>query len=245
MPRPALQVSAVMSYRLLAIGGSGGMASLLGGCASDGSYLLDIVNTGTEGLKLIAESRPDLALVDVDMPDIGGLAWLRVLRQTDSGRDLPVIVASGRKADDAVAEAFAWGADDFVLKECDPAEFVARVRAVLRRRFEREAHPGALVCVGLVSLDPARHRCVAGKTPVSLRPREFELLEVLMRRAGRVLSRGYLIETVWGMTRDVDTRAIDVTVSRLRKALGSRAGRWVETVERYGYRFRDPEEALR
>lgn len=234
-----------MSYRLLAIGGNAKMGALLGGCVSDGGYVLDIVNTGTEGLRIIMESSPDLALIDVDLPDIGGLAWLQVLRQTGPGKELPVIVASDRKIDDEVADAFAWGADDFVLKDCDPAEFAARTRAVLRRRFERLERAGGMVSIGAITLDPARHRCLVRASRVSLRPREFELLETLMRKAGRVLSRAYLLESVWGMTRDVDTRAVDVTVSRLRRALGPRAGRWVETVERYGYRFRDPVEATR
>ncbi|MBI5881993.1 MAG: response regulator transcription factor [Elusimicrobia bacterium] len=234
-----------MSYRVLAIGGGTNMSALLGGCASEGNYILDIVETGTEGLRRITEHTPDLALVDIDLPDIEGLAWLKVLRQTDSGRGLPVIVASRRKTDDEVSEAFSWGVDDFVQKDCDPAELVARVRTVLRRRFEREERAGASLSLGDVALDPGRHRCSVRGTKVSLRPREFELLEVLMRKAGRVLNRAYLLETVWGMTSDADTRAIDVTVSRLRRALGSRAGSWVETVERYGYRFRDPEETVR
>lgn len=234
-----------MSYRVLAIGDGGNMGALLGGCASEGNYILEIVGTGTEGLRHITDRPPDLALVDIDLPDIEGLAWLRVLRQTDSGKGLPVIVASRRKTDDDVSEAFSWGVDDFVEKDCDPAELLARVRAVLRRRFEREERAGSTLSMGGIALDPGRHLCSVRGTRVVLRPREFELLETLMRRAGRVLSRAYLLETVWGMTRDVDTRAIDVTVSRLRGALGSRAGRWVETVERYGYRFRDPEETLR
>jgi two-component system response regulator RegX3 len=234
-----------MGYKVLAIGGNGNMGALLEGCASEGSYVLDIVATGTEGLRHITDAPPDLAFVDIDLPDIEGLAWLKVLRATDSGRGLPVIVASGRKTDEEVAEAFSWGVDDFVRKDCDPAEVVARVRAVLRRRFERPERSGSSLAVGDVALDPGRHRCAVRGAGVALRPREFELLEVLMRKAGRVLSRAYLLETVCGMTSDADTRAVDVTVSRLRRALGSRAGRWVETVERYGYRFRDPEETLR
>ena len=71
-----------------------------------------------------------------------------------------------------------------------------------------------------------------------LRPREFELLEILMRKSGRVLSRRYLLESVWGMSGEADTRAVDVTISRLRQALGARASRWIETVERFGYSFR-------
>ncbi len=217
----------------------------MGACAADGTYVLYLVGTGTEGLKVIHERACDLVLVDLDLPDIQGLAWLRMLRQTDPGKDLPVIVASDRRDDAELAEAYTWGADDYILKTCDPAEFLARMRAVLRRRFERVLPEAPLLKVGPVTLDPVRHRCLVGERSVELRPREFELLRTLMQKAGRVLNRAYLLESVWGMSREVNTRAIDVAVSRLRRALGRRAGAWLETVERYGYRFRDPESLSR
>ena len=94
-------------------------------------------------------------------------------------------------------------------------------------------------------MDPGRHRCYVGGKEVELRPREFELLEILMRKAGRVLSRPYLLESVWGMSSAANTRAVDVTVSRLRKALGGKAGKWVESVEKFGYRLCDPDEISR
>ena len=149
------------------------------------------------------------------------------------GKDLPIIVLNDRKTDHSVAEAYRLGVDDYIAKPCHPAEFLARMRAVLRRRFEREQFMGAEMTIGSVMLDPAHHQCLVRGKPVDLRPREFELLEILMRKVGRVLSRSYLLESIWGMSHTADTRTVDVAVSRLRKALGLRAGSWVETVERY------------
>lgn len=211
-------------------------------CAGD--YLVGAAPGASDALSRAAEGACDLALLDLAGSG-ADLSWLKAVRHTDAGRNLPVIVVSPRKSDDEVAEAFEWGADDFVLKDCEPAELLARLRSVLRRRFEREAVWGAPLSLGAITLDPARHECVVRRARVRLNPREFELLELLMRKAGRVLTRGYLLESLWGMSRYANTRTVDVSISRLRKALGRRAGRWVETVERYGYRFRDPSELAR
>ena len=185
-------------------------------------------------------------LLQCDLPDIDGLSWLRIVRDTREGRELPVMLLGQGVSEQVVAQAFGLGADDFIdARTCDPHEFSARVRVALRRRYQREDALGGVLESGPVRLDPARHSCRVRGRARTLRPREFELLEILMRKAGRVLGRAYLLESVWGMSRQADTRTVDVTVSRLRAALGRRAGRWVETVERFGYRFREPSSAGR
>lgn len=162
------------------------------------------------------------------------------------GKDLSVIVMGEKLGAEELTRGFELGADDcIVFRHYDPREFSARVRAVLRRRTSNAESHGETLIMGLVELDPSGHRCFVNGKEVSLRPREFELLEILMRKAGRVLSRPYLLESVWGMASTANTRAVDVTTSRLRKALGKIAGRWVESVERFGYRFSDPDEFAR
>ena len=210
-------------------------APLLGALRS--VHPLDVASGAPQALDLLESRQPDLVLLDLDAE---GLGWLALLRRTDAGRALPVIVASSRRSDDEAAAALQAGADDYVGKDCDPSELLARVRAVLRRHRERELRQLAAVKLGSITLDPSRHLCLVRGRSVQLRPREFELLEALMRKAGRMLTRSYLLENVWGMSGQADTRTIDVAVSRLRKALGVRAALWIETVERYGYRFRDP-----
>jgi DNA-binding response OmpR family regulator len=225
-----------MGYRILLVGDAKQCGQSLLRNAVDWNLSVVSAPTATQAMSSLKDI--DLALLSLDLPDASGLAWLKMLRQTEPGRELPVLVAADRRSDADMAEAYEWGADDFILKDCDPGELLARIRAVLRRRFERKETAGCAVRVGPVSLDPARHECRVRDRLVPLRPREFELLEILMHKSGRVLNRAYLLETVWGMTREADTRAVDVGISRLRKALGLRAGAWIETIERFGYRFR-------
>ena len=225
---------------MLMVGVSPEVENALRTFAERANFSLASASTGTKGMGAVQASSVDLALVDCDLPDIAGLAWLKMVRQTREGKELPVIVTSARRTDSEVAEAFEWGADDFVELPCVPEELLARLRAVLRRRFERDEQVGYAMSLGPVSLDPAGHQCRVRGKALEVMPREFELLEILMRKAGRVLSRSYLLEAVWGMSRNASTRAVDVGISRLRRALGPRAGRWVETVERYGYRYRNP-----
>lgn len=229
-----------MGYRLLSISGDSKFLELLRACASRTGNTLSTAGMGAQGLQLVMDRRPDLLFLDTQISDMEGLACLKILRQTDQGRDLPVIVVNIRKADADVIEAYEWGADDYILKNCAPEELAWRIRAVLRRRFERPEQVGFAMSLGPVGLDPSRHECRVRDKRVMLKGRQFELLEILMRKAGRVLSRIYLLEAIWGMNRSANTRAVDVAVSRLRKALGPGAGRLIETIERFGYLFRDP-----
>lgn len=208
-------------------------------------HSLEIAPSAARGWDAVEHGQIDLLLLDIELPSLERLGWFKLMRQTVPGRGVAAILASTRNDDDEVAEAFEHDADDFVLKNCESAELTARLKAVLRRRTAHEWREEGPLKIGAVTLDSSRHQCLVRSTPVELNPREFQLLEVLMRKAGRVLSRNYLLETIWGMSRAADTRAVDVAVSRLRKALGRRAGRWVETIERYGYRFRNPGEFVR
>ena len=235
-----------MGYRLLAVHQHDGLQRLLLSCSESCGVALESVRTGAQALRQVLDDPPDLVIVDVDLPDFDGLAWLEMLRRTREGRDLPAIIVSEKNVEERIVQAFANGADDFICYgTCDTLELQARLRAVLRRRFQREAQLSDGISLGSVTLDPSRHTCRVRGRSRDLRPREFELLEILMRKAGRVLSRPYLLETIWGMSHLADTRTVDVTVSRLRIALGKQAGRWIETVERFGYRFRDPDDARR
>lgn len=227
-----------MGYKILVVGDADELGRMASDLAVHAGYSVTAAATGTEGMKVARADGADLVIVDADLPDMAGLAWVRMLRQTEEGREIPVLLSGRGKSEAEVAEAFDAGADDFIAKPVRPEELSARLRAVLRRRFEREERLGYAMRLGPIVLDPACHECRVRGRPVALRPREFELLEILIRKAGRVLSRTYLLESIWGMSRQANTRAVDVGVSRLRRALGPRAARWIETVERFGYRFR-------
>lgn len=194
----------------------------------------------SEAWKKVFSKDADMLVLDLELAGAERLGWFRSLRGADGGERFPVVLASLEKSDAELAEAFELGADDYVLKSCEERELLARLKSVLRRRFEKAMVQEGVVKAGVVSLDLARHVCRVRGKAITLNSREFELLEILLRKAGRVLGRPYLLETVWGMSAAATTRTVDVSVSRLRKALGARAGRLIETVERYGYRFRDP-----
>lgn len=231
-----------MSFGILCITADSQWLSSASFAALRSEYGVEAEQAAERAVERLASRQPDVALVDLSLESIG---WLALLRQSEIGQGLPVIAVTASLDDDEAAAALQAGADDYIAKDCAPRELVARVRAVLRRYVEREQRWGSAMKVGAILLDTVRHRCeVRGKT-VELRPREFELLDVLMRKSGRVLTRAYLLETVWGMSQFADTRTVDVGVSRLRKALGRQAGRWVETVERYGYRMRNPRDFSR
>ncbi|MBI5244326.1 MAG: response regulator transcription factor [Elusimicrobia bacterium] len=230
-----------MPYHLLLVEGDeqlgAGLAQFL-----RGEFEVDLCRLAHEALDHLKSKRRDLLLLDLDVPDMDGLTFLRVLRETEAGRDLPVIVLSPRKTEDSVARTFSLGAEDYLVKPADPRELAARIRTVLRRRWERSEHWGSPLSIGGIEIDPSQRRTLVQGKHVTLQPREFELLEILMRKAGRVLTRAYLLETVWGMSSTADTRAVDVMVSRLRRRLGGRGKKLIETISKMGYCFRNPLE---
>lgn len=225
-----------MPYRILLVGGEAPeQAAMASALRSD--FDVDACRLARQALEKLSKTKPDLALVDAQVDDMDGLTLLQAIRQAEGGRDLPAIVLAARKTEESVVRAYDLGADDYLAKPVDPRELIVRVRAVLRRRFERAEHWGAPLAVAGVELDPSQRLCLARGKAVVLQPREFELLEILMRKAGRVLTRAYLLETVWGMSPKAETRAVDVMISRVRRRLG-RLGTRIQTVSKLGYVFR-------
>jgi len=202
-------------------------------------YAVTTASTGTEALRQVAAARPDLVLLDLMLPEIDGLEVCRRLRRDPSAATLPIIMltAKGDEVDRIVG--LEVGADDYVVKPFSPKELVARVRAVLRRA-QPSPDAGALAA-GAVELDPGTHAVTVGGAPLTLTPKEFDLLRALMHARGRVLSREFLLDRVWGYARanEIESRTVDVHVRRLRAKLGHE-GRRILTVKNVGYRL-DPE----
>ncbi|MBI4347896.1 MAG: response regulator transcription factor [Elusimicrobia bacterium] len=203
-------------------------------------FSVSVCALAKDALEQLKSLKPDLLLFSLDTPDIPGMTFLSVLRDTDYGRTLPVVAIAAQKSEETTLRLFELGVEDCVAHPFDPRELMARCRTVLRRRFERSEHWGTPLSIGGIEIDPSQRRCVVAGKRLTLRPREFALLEVLMRKAGRVLTRPYLLESVWGMSSDADTRAVDVMVSRLRRSLGSEASSLIETISKLGYCFRPP-----
>jgi two-component system response regulator RegX3 len=201
-----------------------------------------VARTAEEGISLAADLGPELVLLDVTLPDGSGFDVCRELRR-DSEVPIIMLTARGEETDRIVG--LEVGADDYVVKPFSARELVARIRAVLRRA--RPAEPPAgdeALEVGDVRLDPARHEVTHSDEPVEVTRKEFEVLRLLMRNAGTVVSREQLIEDVWDANWFGPTKTLDVHVSALRKKLGDdpASPRYVHTVRGVGFRFAAPAE---
>jgi Response regulators consisting of a CheY-like receiver domain and a winged-helix DNA-binding domain len=208
------------------------------------SYLLrkegfevSIAATGTDALTEFDRSGADIVLLDLMLPEMSGTEVCRQLRQRSQ---VPIIMVTARDSEIDKVVGLEIGADDYVTKPYSPRELVARVRAVLRRRNSEGAEANAsTLAAGPVRMDVERHVVTVDGNPVQLPLKEFELLELLLRNAGRVLTRGQLIDRVWGADYVGDTKTLDVHIKRLRSKVEPEPSqpRFIVTVRGLGYKF--------
>jgi DNA-binding response OmpR family regulator len=198
----------------------------------------EIVQSGDAALKAVAERPPDLIILDLNLPVLGGLEVCRILRSRSDGRQVPIIMLTARTTEDDRVNGLELGADDYVTKPFSLRELTARVRAVLRRSSAIDERPSSGYKGSHLNADFDAVAIAVDGAPIRLTRREFELLRYLVQNRNRVISRDRLLERVWGYERLVETRSVDVHVGRLRNKLGS-AGRQIETVVGLGYRFVD------
>ena len=200
-----------------------------------------VAGTVAEALEL-ARRDPDLVLLDLMLPDGSGFDVCRELRKRSQ---VPIIMltARGEEADRVVG--LELGADDYVVKPFSAREVVARIRAVLRRADAPEPADEATLEVGHLRLDPAKHEVTHRGATLELSRKEFELLRLLMRNAGSVVTRERLIDEVWDPNWFGSTKTLDVHVSGLRRKLGDDPAqpRYLHTVRGVGFRFSSPDEA--
>jgi two-component system, OmpR family, phosphate regulon response regulator PhoB len=189
-----------------------------------------------EARSRIADSRPDLLLVDWMLPDQSGLELTRSIKRNKETQDLPVILLTARAEEQDKIAGLEGGADDYVTKPFSPRELLARIQAVLRRSSPTAS--GEAIEAGALKLDPVSHRVIAGEQTVSLGPTEYRLLQFFMEHPERVYTRSQLLDRVWGGNVYVEERTVDVHIRRLRKALEPFAcDSLVQTVRGSGYRF--------
>jgi phosphate regulon transcriptional regulator PhoB len=192
--------------------------------------------TGSDALREVKTAVPDLVVLDLMLPGVDGLEVCRRLRRDTSTASVPIIMLTAKSDEVDRIVGLEVGADDYVTKPFSPKELVARVRAVLRRSHPDQAPP--VLTVGPITLDAARHAVSLKGRAIVLTPKEFDLLQALLEAAGRVLSREFLLNRVWGYARAdvIESRTVDVHVRRLRAKLGD-AGSRIATVKSVGYRF--------
>jgi two-component system response regulator RegX3 len=196
-----------------------------------------VATTGTTALTEFDRNGADIVLLDLMLPEMSGTEVCRQLRLKSA---VPIIMVTARDSEIDKVVGLEIGADDYVTKPYSPRELVARVRAVLRRNAAEAAEGAAQsLAAGPVRMDVERHVVTVSGDTVALPLKEFELLELLLRNAGRVLTRGQLIDRVWGADYVGDTKTLDVHVKRLRSKIEPEPSnpRYIVTVRGLGYKF--------
>lgn len=197
-----------------------------------------IALTGQKGLDEVKEENPNLILLDLNLPDIDGIAVLQSIKQDIDSRHIPIIVITARVTTEDKVTGLEAGADDYILKPFSPREVIARIKALFRRVDYYAPQPDEIISKGGITLDVgARHVIVTVHMELDLSPKEFQLLYLLMKNSGKVLNRDYLLKTLWGYSEDKETRTLDIHIQRLRKKLGEEASKHIETIEGFGYKF--------
>ncbi|MDA2980637.1 MAG: response regulator transcription factor [Actinomycetota bacterium] len=199
-------------------------------------YEVSVVDNGLSAVEAVDQSPPDLMLLDLMLP---GLAGTEVCREVRNRSSLPIIMLTAKDSEVDIVVGLELGADDYVTKPYSSRELLARIKAVLRRRStDPDPADGILDYHGIV-LDSDRHQLQVRGEPVSLPLKEFELLELLMVNAGRVLTRGQIIDRVWGSDYFGDTKTLDVHIKRLRSKIEVHPSEptIIVTVRGLGYRF--------
>ena len=214
------------------------IAALVAFQLTHAGYRVRTASTGREALRAIEADPPDLIILDLMLPEIGGIEVLRTLRSREQTRRTPVIVLTARIDEEDRLAGFELGADDYISKPFSPKELVLRVKAVLRRVAQGTGvRRGRTWRAGPLVVDTDAYRVTVAGNEVELTPKEFGLLTCLLERRGRAQSRQDLLEAVWDTTTEIETRTVDMHVGRLRSKLGI-AGEFIETVRGLGYRFR-------
>ena len=193
------------------------------------------VETGAQLFRELADHPASLILLDIMLPEEDGLSILKRLKSSEVTRDIPVIMVTAKGAEYDKVQGLDCGADDYITKPFGMMEFIARVRAVLRRSG-REEKDNETLQIGQLQVLVQQHQVLSAGRKVTLTLKEFELLRYLMENQGIVLSRDRLLGHVWGYDFDGETRTVDVHIRTLRQKLGA-CGELIETVRGVGYRI--------
>lgn len=211
--------------RILAVDDEDAIVELVALTLRTAGYYVDIAMDGNTAADMAENNHYDLLLLDVMLPGIDGYDLLQYMAPTG----VPVILLTAKTAVDDRVKGLRLGADDYISKPFNATELVARVEAVLRRAGKGDN----LLAAHGVTLDTTSHEVICNGSPVRLTPKEFCLLEILMRNQGIALYRDVLFERVWGDEPEEGTRTLDLNIMRLRKKLGW--GDYIRTVHRIGY----------
>jgi DNA-binding response OmpR family regulator len=220
--------------KILVVDDESDALEVLGFKLREAGYEPVFASDGTSALALARTERPTLVVLDLMLPEIDGLEVCRLLRRDPATSGLPIIMLTAKATETDRIVGLEIGADDYVTKPFSPRELVLRIKKVLARATAGD-DPSGHLRIGELDIDVSRHAVHVKGKPVTLTATEFKLLEVLVRRRGRVQTRDRLLQDVWGYENPIDTRTVDTHMRRLRERIGP-AAHLLETVRGVGYR---------
>ena len=226
-----------MKTRILLVEDDPALRKLLKDALPESIFIIDIAETGREGLDMIVKRKPDLILLDWNLPDLNGFEVCKYIKQNKDCAHIPIIMVTAYAELNRKVSALEVGADDYITKPFEIEELIARVKAVLRRR--QGGAPEESIAKANITINLTTYSVEVEKKPIILTAKEFDLLYVLMKNAGRILTREFLLERIWGYAVDVSTRTVDVHIRRLRKKLGTKNADFIQTFRGVGYKFKE------
>jgi two-component system, OmpR family, response regulator len=222
--------------RLLLVEDDLKIASFISKGLEQAGFAVDVVHDGEEGLRLALSEPYDIAIIDIMLPLLDGLTLIERLRHQKI--DLPVLILSAKSSVDDRVKGLQTGSDDYLIKPFAFSELLARVYALIRRP-SRAMEPTRLT-VGDLSIDLLTHKAIRADMVIDIQPREFALLEYLMRNAGRIVSKTMIMEHVWDYNFDPQTNIIEVSVCRLRDKIDRPFNKkMIHTVRGVGYALKE------
>jgi two-component system phosphate regulon response regulator PhoB len=223
-----------MKPKILLVDDEPDALEVLGFKLRQAGYNALLAKDGARAIALARDERPALIVLDLMLPEVDGLEVCKILRRDPNTAAIPIIMLTARAAEMDRVLGLELGADDYVTKPFSPRELLLRIKKLLVRSQSSE-DTSAELRMGELTLDVGRHEVTVAGAPLVLTATEFKLLEILIRRRGRVQTRDRLLQDVWGYDNPIDSRTVDTHMRRLREKLGDNA-RYLETVRGVGYR---------
>ncbi len=238
-----LWADSCQSYRMaeliMIVDDEGGVRELLRDTLRIAGYETLEADNGMSALTALRNSKPDLLIIDINMPLMDGFDLVERIRSTNNLVPVLMLTARGEKQD--IARGLTLGADDYVIKPFGLEELVLRVKAIIRRSKKSIEIAKKLSC-GPISLDEETHKVTFNGEEINLSPTEFRLLQLLLEKKGRVLSKNLLLDEVWGITFESESTVVDTYISYLRKKLHKDGFEGIRTVRGVGFQIMEPKD---
>ena len=216
-----------------------GVRALLRDTLSIAGFDVIEATDGMSALTLMRTNQPELAVIDINMPLMDGFELVERLRSTNNL--IPVLMLTAREDKSDIARGLKIGADDYVIKPFGIEELVLRIKAILRRSYKSATTPSLLSC-GPITIDDEQHRVTFNGQDVDLSPTEYRLLQILIEKKGRVLSKKLLLDEVWGITFESESTVTDTYISYLRKKFHRDGFDGIKTVRGVGFSIQEPKQ---